>query len=70
MIQPDQLTRAVKKSTSGTPTVLKRYAYGYDSAGNRTYEQIDDTVIGWTHDSLNRLATQVGGGSLRFAGLQ
>jgi YD repeat-containing protein len=38
----DQLTAAVKQSTDPTPVVLKRYAYGYDPAGNRTVEQIDD----------------------------
>jgi RHS repeat-associated protein len=64
----DQLTRAVKQTSGATPTVLDRYSYGYDSAGNRTFEQVNDAVTGWTHDSLNRLATQVGGGQLRFAG--
>jgi RHS repeat-associated protein len=64
----DQLTRAVKRTTGTMPTVIKRYAWGYDAAGNRLYEQVDDAVTGWTYDSLNRLVTQYGGGKLRFAG--
>jgi YD repeat-containing protein len=48
--------------------VLQRYAYGYDPAGNRRFEQVDDTARSWTHDALNRLVTQAGGGVLRFVG--
>ena len=51
----DQLVAAVKKSTDPTPTVLKRYGYAYDPAGNRTAEQIDDQVTGASYDGLNRL---------------
>ena len=45
----DQLTAAVKKSTDSTPSILKRYAYGYDAAGNRSFEQIDNAVVGASH---------------------
>lgn len=39
----DQLLMADKWSMGSTPAVLKRYAYTYDAAGNRTSEQIDDS---------------------------
>ena len=64
----DQLTRAVEQTTDPTPAILKRYAYGYDQAGNRLTEQIDDAVTGWTYDSLNRLLTETAVGTLRVAG--
>lgn len=64
----DQLVTAVKWSTGGSPTVLRRYAYTYDPAGNRTTEQIDDVATLSTHDALNRLTQQQPGGALRFAG--
>jgi RHS repeat-associated protein len=64
----DQLIRAVKRATDPQATVLQRFAYGYDPAGNRLYEQIDDTVTSWTYDRLNRLMTQQAGGLLRVAG--
>ncbi len=64
----DQLTAAVHQTTDATPSLLARYAYAYDPAGNRTVEQIDDAVTVTTHDRLNRLVTQAPGGVLRFAG--
>jgi RHS repeat-associated protein len=64
----DQLASAVKSSTGGTPAVLKRLAYRYDLAGNRTTEQIDDGARASTYDALNRLVQQAPGGQLRFAG--
>jgi RHS repeat-associated protein len=63
----DQLIRAIK-TASGSSTILQRYGWGYDAAGNRLYEQVDDTVTGWTYNSLNRPVSQYDGGSLRFAG--
>jgi hypothetical protein len=51
-----------------SPTILKRYAWSYDAAGNRLYEQIDDAVTSWTYDSLNRMQSQHAGGTLLFAG--
>jgi RHS repeat-associated protein len=59
----DQLTAATLAAT--TP---KRYRYSYDPAGNRTVEQIDDAATLSTHDSMNRLLTQVPGGALAFRG--
>ena len=64
----DQLVRAVKRATDPQATVLQRFAYGYDPAGNRLFEQIDDAVTAWTYDRLNRLVTQQAGGVLRVAG--
>ena len=64
----DQLTAAIKESTDPTPTVLKRYGYAYDPAGNRTVEQIDDVVTGTTYDNMNRLVSQQPSGALRLEG--
>ena len=64
----NQLTNAVKKATDPQATVLKRYAYVYDPAGNRTSEQIDDVVTAAGYDSLNRLISQHAGGALVFKG--
>lgn len=64
----DQLTTAVKKSTDPTPQILRRSAYTYDSAGNRTAEQVDDTVATSSYDNVNRLTSRVPGGFLRFEG--
>jgi YD repeat-containing protein len=64
----DQLVRATKQTAGGTPTVLKRYAYGYDAGGNRTAEQIDDALTGASYDALNRLVSQQASGALTVAG--
>jgi RHS repeat-associated protein len=63
----DQLTAAVKKADPAA-TVLKRYAYSYDAAGNRTAEQIDDGVTGASYDSMNRLVSQQASGPMVFSG--
>ena len=64
----DQLTAATKQTTDPTPTVLKRYAYAFHPAGNRTSEQLDDAVTSASYDALNRLTSQQGGGALAFNG--
>jgi YD repeat-containing protein len=64
----DQLTAATKMSTDPTPVTLKRYAYAYDSAGNRTAEQVDDAVMAGSHNERNQLETLQPGGALRFQG--
>ena len=64
----DQLRQAVEWSTATPPTIVKRYAYGYDPAGNRIAEQIDDAVTMATHNSLNQLVAQGAGGAMTFAG--
>lgn len=53
----DQLIAATVKTNS---VITKRYGYGYDKAGNRTSEQIDNVITHSTHNSLNQLVNQVG----------
>jgi RHS repeat-associated protein len=64
----DQLTTATYHTTDPTPSLLKRYAYSYDAAGNRTTEQTDDAPVISAFDSANRLVSQDGGGRLAFKG--
>jgi RHS repeat-associated protein len=64
----EQLVAAVKKSTDPSPVVLKRYAYAYDPAGNRTAEQIDDAVTGASYNMMNQLVSQQPSGLLAFEG--
>jgi RHS repeat-associated protein len=64
----DQLTGAVKRTTNTPATVLNRFTYSYDSAGNRIAEQIDDTLLGAIHDNMNRLVSQEPTGGLTFSG--
>jgi hypothetical protein len=64
----DQLTAATYRTTTGTPTILKRYRNGYDSVGNRTSAQADEAPSTWVHDAMNRLTSRVGGGLLHVAG--
>jgi RHS repeat-associated protein len=64
----DQLLTAVKKSTDPTPTIVTRYAYAYDPAGNRLVEQIDDAVVGATYNNVNELVSQGPSGLIRFEG--
>jgi len=64
----DQLISAVKKSTATPATILQRFAYAYDPAGNRTVEQIDDAVTLSAYDNLNRLTSQAPGGPLVIMG--
>jgi RHS repeat-associated protein len=64
----NQLRNAVWRTTDQTPTILKRYGYIYDPAGNRTVEQIDDAPVLSAYDNMNRLSSQSPGGTMRFAG--
>ena len=64
----DQLTAAIQKATVPAGQVLKRYYYSYDSAGNRTAEQIDDAVTGASYNNMNQLVSQQAGGALVFKG--
>jgi RHS repeat-associated protein len=64
----DRLIAARKSSTATPPVVLKRYAYGFDAATNRTSEQIDDSVSGLTYDTRNQLLAQSPSGAMRFSG--
>ena len=58
----------MKESTATPATILQRYAYAYDPAGNRTVEQIDDAVTLSAYDNLNRLTSQAPGGPMVIVG--
>jgi RHS repeat-associated protein len=64
----DQLTGATLRTIGSTSSILKRYAYTYDPAGNRTTEQIDDTPLKFTYNNMNRILSQDPGGILRLSG--
>ncbi|HJP60462.1 MAG TPA: RHS repeat-associated core domain-containing protein, partial [Gemmatimonadaceae bacterium] len=64
----DQLTSAVLTDTGTPTTILKRQAWAYDAAGNRTVDQTDDAVFATTHDAMNRLQSRAPGGPIVFAG--
>jgi RHS repeat-associated protein len=63
-----RLVAAVKRDTDPQATLLQRYAYAYDPAGNRTTEQIDDLVMGGTYNEVNELVSQQPTGVIMFAG--
>lgn len=63
----DQLTSAVLKNQS-SGALIKRYAYVYDTAGNRTGEQIDDTPTKATFNDGNQMTANQSSGSLKFKG--
>lgn len=63
----DQLASAVLKNQS-TSTIVKRFAYNYDKAGNRSSEQIDNSVTSAAHNNINQLTSQSNGGPLRLKG--
>jgi len=49
-------------------SVTKKFIYGYDSAGNRTSEQIDSAVTASKHNAVNQLLSQSPTGPIRIAG--
>lgn len=61
----DQLIAATLKSQNA---IVKRYAYQYDKAGNRTSEQVDGSVASSTYNTLNQLTAQQSGGAMYFQG--
>jgi len=62
----DQLKAATVKTNS---VIVKRYGYGYDKAGNRTSEQMDNGVTKSVYNNLNQLTSQSGtNGPMRFMG--
>ncbi len=63
----NQLISAVLKNPS-TSAILKQYGYTYDPVGNRTSEQVDNTVNSATHNNLNQVLSRQGGGKMRFSG--
>lgn len=63
----DQLISATLRNQN-TTAVVKRYAYQYDKAGNRTSEQIDNAVTSAVHNNLNQLVRRQDGGPFRIKG--
>lgn len=64
----DQVVAATKQTTDATPTILARYRYGYDRAGNRASEQIDDAVVGASYNERNELVSTHPSGGVYVAG--
>ena len=64
----DQLTSAIYRTTDSTPTLVARYFYRYDAAGNRTGVQTDDAPLAWAYDTMNRMTTQGGSAVMQFEG--
>lgn len=64
----DQLLGVTVRSNGITGAILKRYVYGYDTAGNRTSEQIDLGVTKANYNNLNQQTNTTGGGPVRYAG--
>lgn len=64
----DELTSAVLADVANPTTILKRYGYQYDPAGNRTSAQDGTTLGSASHDNANRLTAIAGGGKLRVEG--
>lgn len=63
----DELTSATQKNQTGS-TILKRYDYQYDKAGNRISEQVDNSITSSVYNNVNQLTTQQNNGPMRFAG--
>jgi len=64
----DQLTSAVLNDTGTPANTLKRQAWAYDAAGNRTVDQDDDALFATSHDSMNRLQSRAPGGPIKMTG--
>ena len=62
-----QLLSAVA-SISGTQSPIDAYAYLYDAAGNRTSQQINNSVTTSAYNALNQVTSQSGGGMLTISG--
>jgi RHS repeat-associated protein len=63
----DQLTSGILRDVA-SGEVVKSYAYGYDPAGNRTFEAIDQQVTAASFNGRNQLLAQSPGGLLSFQG--
>jgi RHS repeat-associated protein len=63
----DQLLGATLQNTV-TLAELANYYYAYDTAGNRTSEQINSNVTQAAANDLNQITSLSGGGALRFRG--
>ncbi len=63
----DQLIAATLKSQS-TATIIKRYAYQYDKSGNRTSEQVDNSITSAIFNNLNQMIRRQDNGPVRIKG--
>jgi len=64
----DQLSD-VRQVVNGPPLALqKNWVFQYDPAGNRTSEQVDQTVNQGAYNNLNQLTSRSGGGQLQVEG--
>jgi hypothetical protein len=63
----DELLQAIA-SVSGTQSPIDAYAYLYDPAGNRTTEQINNSVTTSAYNTLNQMSSRTGGGLLTISG--
>ncbi len=63
----DELIAATKRNQN-PGAVIKRYAFQYDKAGNRTSEQIDNNVTSYAYNNINQLTVQSNGGPIHMKG--
>ncbi len=63
----DQVIAATKTNPT-LSSITKRYSYQYDKAGNRTSEQIDNTVTSANYNNVNQLTAQQDGGPIHMKG--
>src|SRR5439155_22279000 len=61
----DALYRLKEVNRTG---LAKHWIYGYDELGNRTTEQVDNSVSTYAYNEKNQLLSTTGGGLLRFRG--
>ena len=64
-----QLVSAVYRTTDPTPSILTKYSYTYDRAGNRSGAEVDDAPTSSSYDGMNRLTSHATGGALTFEGI-
>lgn len=56
----------IKNAVTGA--LVKEHVYGYDTAGNRTQEQIDSRVTSSSYNNLSQLTGQSPAGEMEFSG--
>jgi RHS repeat-associated protein len=64
----DALGQLLSATVPTSASVVKQYTYGYDVAGNRIQEQIDNGLTTSVPNNLNQLTGQTPGGPMEFAG--
>jgi len=63
----DELLTATVTGPTPLP-VPSRFRYAYDSAGNRSAEELDDAVTGASYSNLNQFTSRQPGGTVLFRG--